>query len=57
MTQEEAVRTLYTVAQRWQDNPPRKGRELHDGEAYAVVQAGLIGWAIAQKLYEEMQDG
>lgn len=57
MTQEEAVRTLYTVAQRWQDNPPRKGRELHDGEAYAVVQAGLIGWTIAQKLYEEMQDG
>lgn len=58
---EEAVKTLYEVAQRWKESPPRVAREIHQNEVEHVMRAALLGWETAIELYEaitgELEDG
>ena len=49
---EEAVKKLYEVAQRWKDAPPRVAREIHQNEVELIMRAALLGWDTAIELYE-----
>lgn len=58
---EEAVKKLYEVAQRWKNSPPRVAREIHQDEVEPIMRAALLGWETAIELYEavtgDLEDG